>query len=158
MMSRQNPPARVKDFLHLTGQAVDLVNKKDIALLQIREQGGQVAGLLDGGAGGDADLHTHLLRHNTGQRGFAQARRAVEQDVIHRLAALLRRPQVDLQVALGLLLTYIVIQRFRAQADLLRIGGTGIGADQTAGVNGAIPDSIQHSPSVTRATGCAAQW
>ena len=53
------------------------------------------------------------LRHNAGQRGFAQARRAVEQDVVHRLAALLRRPQVDFQVAFGFLLADVVIQRFR---------------------------------------------
>ena len=75
---------------------MDLVDKEDVALLQVRQQGGQVAGLLDGGAGRDANLYAHLLRHDAGQRGFAQARRAVEQDVVHRLAALLRRPQIDL--------------------------------------------------------------
>ena len=86
---------RVKHFLHLTGQAVDLIDKEDVALLQVGQQCRQVAGLLDGRAGGNADLYAHFLRHNASQRGFAQAGRAVEQDVVHRLTALLRRPQID---------------------------------------------------------------
>ncbi len=78
---------RVQHLFHLPGQAVDLVDEQDIALLQIGQQGGKVAGLFDGRAAGDADLHAHLVGDDAGQRGLAQARRAVEQDVVHRLAA-----------------------------------------------------------------------
>ena len=53
-----------------------------------------------------------------------------------RLSELLRRPQVDFQVALGLLLADVIVQRFRAQADFLGVGGAHIGADEAAGVNG----------------------
>ena len=53
-----------------------------------------------------------------------------------RLSELLRRPQVDPQVALGLGLAHIVLQRFGAKAVFLRVGGAYIGADQPAGVYG----------------------
>ena len=48
MMSSAKLESRVQDFFDLTRQAVDLINKKNVALLQVRQQGGQVAGLLDG--------------------------------------------------------------------------------------------------------------
>ena len=115
---------------------MDLVNKQHIALLQVGQQGGQVAGLLDGGAGGDADLHPHLLGHNAGQRGLAQAGRAVEQHMVHRLAPALGRPQIDRQVCLDLLLADIVLQRFGAQADFLGVGGGHVGTDKAGGING----------------------
>ena len=69
-VQREILESRVQDFFDLTRQAVDLVDKEDVALLQVRQQGGQVAGLLDGGAGRDANLYAHLLRHDAGQRGL----------------------------------------------------------------------------------------
>ena len=36
------------------------------------QQSSKIAGLFDGRAGGNADLHAHLLRHNAGQRCFAK--------------------------------------------------------------------------------------
>ena len=56
---------------------MDLVNEQHVALLQIRQQRGQIARFFNGRARGDANLHAHLVRHNAGQRGFAKARRAV---------------------------------------------------------------------------------
>ena len=137
---------------------MNLVDEKHIALLQIGQQGGQIAGLFNGGAGGNADLHAHLLRHNTGQRGLAQTRRAVEQDVIHRLAALLRRPQIDPQIALGLLLTDIVLKRFRAEGDLLGVNGQGVGAYEPTGINGEFLIQFLLPFPIRCATDCAVQW
>mgnify|MGYP003370841034 CR=1 FL=1 len=127
---------RVKHFLHLAGKAVDLVDEQHVPFLQVGEQRRQVAGLFDGRAGRDADLDAHLLGDDARQRGLAQTRRAVQQDVVHRFAALLRRPQIDPQVALGFLLPHIIVQGPGAQADFFRVSGQCVGADQTAGIYG----------------------
>ena len=127
---------RVEHLLDLAGQAVDLINKEDVPLLQVGQQRGQVAGLFDGRAGGDAHLHAHLLRDDAGQRCFAKTGRAVQKDMVHRLAALLRRAQIDAQVALDLVLADIIIQRFGAQAVFFCVGGAGVRADEPGRVDG----------------------
>ena len=48
---------RIQHLFHLPGQAVDLIDEQHIALLQVGQQGGKVAGLFNGRAAGDADLH-----------------------------------------------------------------------------------------------------
>ncbi len=53
---------------------MDLVDEEDIALLQIGQQSGQVARLLDGRAAGDPDLDPHLIGDDPGQGGLAQTR------------------------------------------------------------------------------------
>ena len=45
------------------------------------------------GSGGDADRRVHLAGDDVGQRRLAQTRRAVEQHVVERLAALPRPPR-----------------------------------------------------------------
>ena len=126
----------VQHFFYLAGKAMDLINEQDITLLQIGQQSGKIAGLFDGRAGGNADLHAHLLRHNAGQRCLAKARRAVQQNMVHRFPALLGGTQVNAQIVFGLFLTDIIIQRFGAQADFLGgIGRGGVRADQAAGIH-----------------------
>ena len=61
---------------------MNLVYKEDVVLRQIGEQRGQIAGLLDGGAGGDADIDPHLVGNDAAEGGFAQAGRAVKQNVV----------------------------------------------------------------------------
>ena len=54
---------------------MNLVYKEDVVLRQIGEQRGQIAGLLNGGAGGDADIDPHLVGNDAAEGGFAQAGR-----------------------------------------------------------------------------------
>ena len=82
---------RVEDLLHGMAQPVDLVDEQDVALAQAGEDRGQVAGALDGGAGGGPDLRAELRGDDVGQGRLSQARRAVEQDVVHRLGPMPRR-------------------------------------------------------------------
>ena len=110
---------RVKHLFHLPGETVYLVDEEDVALLQIGQQGSEVAGLFDGRAAGDADLHPHLVGDDARQRGLAQARGAIEQDVIHGLAAPLGGFQIDFQVLLDLVLSDVVLQMLRAEAVFL---------------------------------------
>ena len=101
---------RVEHLFHDAAQAVDLVDEEDVALVQVGQDGRQVAGPLDGRPGGDLDAHAHLVGDDVGQRGLAQARRAVEQDVIQRLAARLGRLDQDAQVLLDPILADILGQ------------------------------------------------
>ena len=67
---------------------MDLVNEQHVAGVQIGQDSRQIACLGQHGARGHPEVHTKLARHDLCQRGFAQPGRAMEQRVIHRLAAL----------------------------------------------------------------------
>ena len=47
---------------------MDLVDEQQVALLEVGEQAGEVARLLDHGAGGHADVAAHLRPENEGER------------------------------------------------------------------------------------------
>ena len=98
---------------------MDLVDEQHIALLQVGQQGGKVAGLFNSRAAGNADLHPHFVGDDARQRGLAQTRRAVEQDVIHGLAAPLGGFQINFQVLFDLVLSDVVLQMLRAEAVFL---------------------------------------
>ena len=89
---------RVEVLLDGDVDAVDLVDEEDVELGQLGEDAGEVGGLFEDGAGGGAELGADLARDDVPQRGLAQPRRAGEEDVVERLAALARRLDVDLQV------------------------------------------------------------
>ena len=109
----------VQDLLHAAVQAVDLVDEQDVPLAQIRQKRRKVARLFNGGAGRDADVHSHFLGNNARERRLAEARRAVQQHVVERFAALFRRRNEDGKVALRLLLPDVFRERLRAQRALL---------------------------------------
>ena len=77
---------RVEYFLHGAVQAVDFIDEEDILAAEVGQDGRQVAGALDGRAGGGLDVDAHLGGDDVGQGGLAQAGRPVEQDVVDRLA------------------------------------------------------------------------
>jgi hypothetical protein len=77
---------------------VDFVHEEDIHIVQIGQQRRQIPRFFNGGAGSDAYIDAHLVGDHPGQRRFAQTRRAVEQDVIQRLAALFGRLDPNGQV------------------------------------------------------------
>ena len=70
--------------------AVNLVDEEDVALLQVGEERGEVAGLLDDGAGGRAQLRAHLVGDDDGERGLAQSGRPRQEHMVERLAPLTR--------------------------------------------------------------------
>ena len=65
---------------------MDFVNEQHVAFFEVGEQAGEVAGLFDGRAAGAFEVGAHRLGEDVGERGFAQAGRAAEQDVVERLA------------------------------------------------------------------------
>ncbi|MFK4561491.1 hypothetical protein ABIF95_004021 [Bradyrhizobium ottawaense] len=83
---------------------MDLVDEEHVALLEIGQQRGEIAGLGDDGTRRGAKADTELLRHDLRQRGLAEARGTYEQHVIQRLAALAGRLDEDREVLARLLL------------------------------------------------------
>ena len=81
---------------------MDLVDKKDISLLQIGQQRGQISRLFDRRSGGGADLHPHLVGHDAGEGRLAKTRRPVEQQMIQRFPPPARSLEIDPQIALDL--------------------------------------------------------
>ena len=75
---------------------MNFVDEEDLAGLEIRQDGSQVARLLEERARRAAERHPELVRDHVRQRGLAEARRAVQQHVIERLAALARRESTEL--------------------------------------------------------------
>ena len=88
---------------------MDLVHKEDVPLVEVRQQRRQIPGLLDGRARGDADARPHLLGDDPGQRGLAQAGRAVEQHVVQGLAPGPRSVDIDFQSGFQPFLTNIIL-------------------------------------------------
>ena len=78
---------RIEDLLHRVVEAMDLVDEEDVALVDVGQDGGQVAGSLDGRPAGRVDGDTELTCDDVGERGLAQARRTVQQDVVGSLSA-----------------------------------------------------------------------
>ncbi len=118
---------RIEDFLHHRRQAMDLVDEEDVVALEVGQQRGQVLGLFQHRARGLAQVHTEFVGDDVRQRGLAQARRAEQQHVVQRLAALLRRADEDLQLLARLGLAHVLAQALGPQRALHGLFGRGDG-------------------------------
>lgn len=67
---------RVQHLFDHAVQAMDLVDEQDIALLEVREDGRQIARALDGGAARRLDVRAQLVGDDRRKRGLAEARRS----------------------------------------------------------------------------------
>ena len=135
---------RVEDFLDHRRQAVDLVDEEHVVLLEVGQQRRQVLGLFQHRPGGLAQVHAQLVRDDVRQRGLAQARRAEQQHVVQRLAALARRADEDLQLLARLGLARRIRPAAWAAArarSLLRCGEAGA-ADTTRLGGGSAKSSV----------------
>ena len=108
---------------------MDLVDEEHVALFEIGELRGEVAGLGDHRPRGRAEVDAELARHDLRQRRLAETRGSDEQDVIERLAAGLGRVDEDLQVGARLPLADEVGQHERAQGRLAVVVAA-LGRDQ----------------------------
>ena len=75
---------RVEDLLDGARQAVDLVDEQHVAVVELGEDGRQVAGPLERRTGGDVQVHAHLDGDDAGQGGLAEPGRPGEQQVVGR--------------------------------------------------------------------------
>ena len=100
------------------GDPVDLVDEQHVALDQIGQDRGQVAGPLQRRAGGQPQRGAQFRGDDHRQRRLAQARRPGEQHVIRRGAAQLGPGQHQLQLLADLLLADELAHRPGAQRRL----------------------------------------
>ena len=79
---------------------MNLVDEQHVVLFEIREQRGEIAGPLEHGPRRLAQIDAELVRDDVRERGLAQTRRAEQQRVIERFAALPRGRDEDLELRL----------------------------------------------------------
>ena len=87
---------------------MNLVDEQHVARPELGENRRHVSGALDGWTRGHMDVRVHLAGDDIGQGRFAQARRAVEEDVVQGLAAVLGGGYGNRQIVLDLLLANVV--------------------------------------------------
>ncbi len=114
---------RIEDLFDRRIEAMDFIDKQNVARLQIGELGGKVAGFGDDRPGRRTKIDAELARHDLRQRRLAEARRADEKHVIER--ALLRERadlDEDLQIASRRLLTDEIGEDLRTQRRIDVLG------------------------------------
>ena len=97
---------------------MDLVDEQDRRGLQIGQDRRQVTGALEGRAGRASHARTHLVPQDVGDRGLSETRRAIDHDVVERLAARQGRLNEDPEVGLHLLLADVLFERARPQPEV----------------------------------------
>ena len=90
---------------------MDLVDEQHVALAELGEDGGEVAGAFEGGARGDVQVHAHLVGDDAGQRRLAEPGRPGEQQVVGGLAASAGGLEDDAQPVLQLGLADELVER-----------------------------------------------
>ncbi len=93
---------------------MNLVDEEHVAGIEVGEQAGQVARLVEHGARCSLELRTHLVGDDVRQRGLAQSRRAVQQHMVQRVAPHEGGLDEDAQVFDDLLLPGEVLQLLRS--------------------------------------------
>ena len=89
---------RIEALLDDARQPVDLVDEEHVAVVEVREDRGEVAGPFERGTARGVQARAHLVGDDPGQRGLAEPGRTREQHVVDGLPALLGRGQHDLEV------------------------------------------------------------
>ena len=122
---------RVDELLDHARHAVDLVDEQDRPFLDVGEEGQQVGRLGQGRAAGHLQRRAQFVGQDRGERGLAQAGRAVEEDVRHRLLELAAGVEHDAQSLHHRLLADDFAEPARPQGGiaLLAILGAASGLD-----------------------------
>ncbi len=97
---------------------MDFIDEEDVAFAEIRQSTNEVAGFLEGGAGGASDVDTQFPRDELSESSLAQPRWTEEQDVIQRLSATERSIYIDAQGFLDAILADELGQALRAEREL----------------------------------------
>ena len=63
---------------------MDFVDEQHLSGIQRTENRGEIAGMLDGWSGGDANRYAKFVGHDHRKCGFAQARRTRKQNMVRR--------------------------------------------------------------------------
>ena len=97
---------------------MDLIDEQHVARLEIGQQRGEIAGPLQHGTGSLAQIHAQFAGEDVGERGLAEARRAEDQRVVERFAALDRGLHEYFELRLDLFLADVVREPLRADGAI----------------------------------------
>ena len=111
---------RIEDLLGRSVEAVDLVHEQDVAVLQRREDGGDVL-LLERRARDGPDADAELLSDDLRECRLAETGRADEQHVVERLLPRLGRVEGDAELLLDALLPDEVVQATWSEGPLQKL-------------------------------------
>ena len=109
---------RIQHLLDDRTQAMNFVDEQHVARLQVREQSGQIAGLLEDRAGSLTQIDVQFVGDDVCERRLAEAGRSEDQDVIQRLAAIARRLDENAHLRFYLGLADVLGQRSRAYGTI----------------------------------------
>ena len=112
---------------------MDLVDEQHVALFEIGQKRGEIAGLGDHRAGGGAKTDAEFARHDLRQRGLAETRGPDEQHVVERLVTFARGLDEDREIGARLRLADEFRQQLRAQRGVADIVGAALGGDDAGG-------------------------
>lgn len=101
---------------------MNLIDKEDVMLLQVREQSGEIAGALDRRPRCLSEIDAEFVGDNPRECRLAEPRRPVKQDVIKGIAAGQCRLDKNREIIFDFILTDIFDEFMRAQAVLPIIG------------------------------------
>ena len=102
-------------------EAVDLVDEQHVAVVEVGQNRGKIARALDRGAARELDLRAHRVCDDVRERRLTQPGRAIEKDVIERLAARFCRLHVDGKILFDFVLPDVLCKRLGAQDIFLRV-------------------------------------
>ena len=128
---------RIQHFFDDRRQPVDLVDEEHVVRLEVGQQRREIAGALEHGARGMAQIHAELVRDHVRERRLAEARRPEQQHVVERFAALPCGLDEDRELAADFLLPDVFVECLRPQRALERLflRRSRRGCDETVGFN-----------------------
>ena len=110
---------RIEDLLDVRREAVNLVDEDHFALVERGEHPREIARALDDRARRRSNRRAQLVGDDCCERRLAETRRTIQQDVIERLAPVAGGGNRHLQVLADAVLADVVVERPRAQPDLV---------------------------------------
>ncbi|EEZ75249.1 hypothetical protein NEILACOT_04699 [Neisseria lactamica ATCC 23970] len=137
----------IEDFFDNGAEAVDFVDKQYVVRIKIGQKGGEVAGAFEDGAAGLAQIYAQFFGDDVRQCGFTQPRRAEEQDVVERFAALFGGLDEDGELLFGFMLPDVVVQCFGTEGafEQFFLCGSGLGGNNALRLRGGQVVGLQHS-------------
>src|SRR5581483_7159816 len=109
---------RIEQLLQRRLEPMHFVNEQYLVLADVGQNRSEIALDLQRRARGLLEVHAEFMGDDGGQRGLSQSRRAVEQNMVERLAAGTRRLDGHCEVFLHLGLADELLQPLRAQLQL----------------------------------------
>ena len=114
---------RIEDFFDSATETVNFIYKKDVAVLEISQNGGKVTGTFNSWTGCHAEISAEFMRDDVRHGGLAEAGRAVEEDMVEGSAVVTFFDGVnsEFEIIFQAFLTNVVRKTERAKRDFCAV-------------------------------------